>query len=256
VTETLASCSSDLTSVAEFHNVSAAYFGDIHVLRDLSLVFRSGTVTGIIGPNGAGKSTVLKTFMGFLEPRSGDIRLYGKSLKGVPSHVMALMGVGYVPQNRSLFLDLSVEDNLLLGCWPIRRDRVRVRRILERALSEFPMLGAARRSSAGALSGGQRRFLEIARALLLDPKIILFDEPTAMIAPKFAAEVYQKIKALAAQGISVVLVDQNIKPCIAVSDYIYVLELGQKTTEGTSGFFQSDDRMRAEIGRWLEVSGG
>ncbi|MGY3158851.1 branched-chain amino acid ABC transporter ATP-binding protein [Bradyrhizobium elkanii] len=242
--------------VAEFCDVSAAYFGDIHVLRNLSLIFRSATVTGIIGPNGAGKSTVLKTFMGALKPRSGDIRLYGKSLAGIPNHVLALMGVGYVPQNRSLFLGLSVEDNLLLGCWPIRHDRVRTRRILDRALTEFPMLGAAHRSPAGSLSGGQRRFLEIARALLLDPKIVLFDEPTAMIAPKFAADVYEKISELAAGGLAVVLVDQNIKPCIEVSDYIYVLELGQKTTEGTADFLKSDDKMREEIGRWLEVSGG
>ena len=118
------------------------------------------------------------------------------------------------------------------------------------------MLGAARRSPAGMLSGGQRRFLEIARALLLDPKIILFDEPTAMIAPKFAADVYEKIRTLAAEGLAVILVDQNIKPCIEVSNYIYVLELGQKTTEGTADFLRSDDKMREEIGRWLEVSGG
>jgi len=242
--------------VAEFCGVSAAYFNDIQVLQELNLQFRRGLVTGIIGPNGAGKSTVLKAFMKLVRSQAGDILLYGKSLAGIPSHVMALMGVGYVPQSRSLFLDLSVEDNLELGCWPIRHDRSNVRRAVDRALSEFPMLSDARRSQAGALSGGQRRFLEIARALLLEPKIILFDEPTAMIAPKFAIEVYDRMSALAKTGIAIVLVDQNIKPCIEISDYVYVLELGRKTMEGSSSFFRSDDRVRAEIGRWLEVSGG
>lgn len=244
------------SALISFRNVYAAYFGDIHVLKNLTLSFRSGEVTGIIGPNGAGKSTVLKTLMGFLKPSAGDIVFDGRSLLGTPSHDMVHVGVGYVPQNSSLFLDLSVEDNLILGCWPIRRDGARVRRAIDRVLGDFPMLAPFRHGRAGELSGGQRRFLEIARALLIEPKALLFDEPTAMIAPKYASEVYDHIARLARQGIAVILVDQNVRPCIQVSDYVYILELGQKTMEGDADAFRSDERIRAEIGRWLEVSGG
>lgn len=242
--------------VAEFRDVYAAYFSDIYILQKLNLSFKAGSVTGIIGPNGAGKSTVLKTMMGFLRPSSGEVLIDGKSTREVASHDMALMGVGYVPQSRSLFLDLSVEDNLLLGCWAIRRDKPKVKRAIDRVLALFPMLDSVRAKPAGALSGGQRRFLEISRSLLLEPRLILFDEPTAMIAPKYATQVYETIGSLAKDGIAVVLVDQNVRPCIQVSDQIYVLELGKKTMEGSSAFFQTDDAVRKEIGRWLEVSGG
>lgn len=239
-----------------FQAVNAAYFGDIYVLRDLSLSFRAGQVTGIIGPNGAGKSTVLKTLMGFLRPRSGHILFEGRSLNQTPSHAMASIGIAYVPQNSSIFLDLSIEDNLELGCWPIRREKKKLRESIDRVLADFPMLASARRARAGDLSGGQRRFLEIARALLLEPKALLLDEPTAMIAPKYALEVYDRIAQLARTGIAVVLVDQNVRPCIQVSDYTYIMELGRNSMEGDAEAFKSDDRIRAEIGRWLEVSGG
>lgn len=242
--------------VGQLHNVSAAYHGDIYVLRDLNVTFRSGTVTGIIGPNGAGKSTVLRTFVGLLRPRQGEVRLYGRATDRIATHELASLGVGYVPQNRSLFLDLSVEDNLLLGCWSFRKDAARVRQAVAIAVDAFPELGGRLRVPAGSLSGGQRRFLEIARALMLQPKILLLDEPTAMIAPKFAAEVYRKIIELAKQGLAVVLVDQNVRPCVRASNYLYVMELGRKTAEGPTDGMQSDAGLRDMISRWLDVSGG
>ncbi len=242
--------------IGELRGVSAAYFGDIHVLQGLDLTFNAGRVAGIIGPNGAGKSTVLKTFFGLLRPLEGDVLLNGQSVARTPSHAMAAMGVAYLPQGRSLFLDLTVEDNLLLGCWPIRSHRRAVRSAVQRALDIFPSLHDARRQSAGSLSGGQRRFLELARALLLEPKLLLLDEPTAMIAPRFAAEVYAMIRSIANEGVAVVLVDQNIRPCVEVSDHIYVLELGRKTAEGTAQDLQTDDALRDVIAGWLEVRGG
>ncbi|MET3356617.1 UNVERIFIED_ORG: ABC-type branched-subunit amino acid transport system ATPase component [Xanthobacter viscosus] len=213
-------------------------------------------MTGIIGLNGAGKSAVLKTLMGFLKPIAGEIVFDGRSLLGTPSHGMVHAGVGYVPQNSSLFLDLSVEDDLILGCWLIRRDGARVRRAIDRVLGDFPMLAPFRQGRARELSGGQRRFLEIARALLLEPKALLFDEPTAMIAPKYASEVYDHIARLARQGIAVILVDQNVRPCIQVSDYVYILELGQKTMEGDADAFLLRRSHPCRDRPWPEVSGG
>jgi branched-chain amino acid transport system ATP-binding protein len=238
--------------VMELRDVHVAYHGDIGILNGLNLGIRAGQVTGIIGPNGAGKSTALKTLYGFLRPSRGDIYLDGQAITSFSPFELANRGVGYVPQNRSLFNDLSVEDNLRLGCWPFRRDRARVARAIEAAYARFPILKEKRRDLAGSMSGGQQRFLEIGRTLVLDPKIILFDEPTAMIAPRIAREIYGFIRALPEQGISVVLVDQNVRQCAAVADHLYVLDLGRTRGEGDRQTFASDTQLRAMIAEWLD----
>ncbi|MBU1361659.1 MAG: ABC transporter ATP-binding protein [Gammaproteobacteria bacterium] len=232
--------------------VSVAYHGDIQILNEVSMAFRPGTVTGIIGPNGAGKSTALKTLYGFLKPHHGEIRLKGERLNGLPPYTFIERGVAFVPQNRSLFGDLSVEDNLRLGCWVFRGDKPRVRRALDAAYARFPILGEKRRDAASSMSGGQQRFLELARALALDPEVILLDEPTAMIAPRFSKEIYDFIKTLPSQGVTVILVDQNVRQCAAVSDYLYVLELGRNRAEGGREMFEGDSQLQRLIAEWLE----
>jgi branched-chain amino acid transport system ATP-binding protein len=160
--------------------------------------------------------------------------------------------VAYVPQNRSLFDELSVEDNLRLGCWAFRNDRRRVAEAIEVAYDHFPLLKERRKDMAGSMSGGQQRLLELGRSLAIRPSIILLDEPTAMIAPRLSREIYDFIKALPKSGITVVLVDQNVRQCVAVSDYLYVLELGRVRGEGDRASFGDDTQLRSMISEWLD----
>ncbi len=238
--------------VIEMSDVYAAYHGDISVLNGLSLKVRRGVVTGIIGPNGAGKSTALKTMYGFLTPSRGEIRLRGEVVNGRSPSEMVTRGVSFVPQNRSLFNDLSVEDNLRLGCWHFRRDKPRVQQALDRVYEMFPALREKRADLAGTMSGGQQRFLELGRSLVLEPEIVLLDEPTAMIAPRLSRELYDFIAGLPEHGITVVLVDQNVRQCAAVSDHIYVLDLGATRAEGSRETFGDDQQLREMIQEWLD----
>jgi branched-chain amino acid transport system ATP-binding protein len=236
----------------EVRDAYVSYHGDISVLQGLDLKVRRQRITGIIGPNGAGKSTALKTLYGFLRPHRGDIYLEGERVTGMKPHAFVERGVAYVPQNRSLFGDLSVEDNLRLGCWSFRRDRRRMRDALERVYEQFPILKERRRSSASALSGGQQRFLELGRALVLEPKVMMLDEPTAMIAPRVSRELYDFIETLPAKGITVILVDQNVRSCVRISHHVYILDLGQNRADGDARDFAGDARLRDMIAEWLD----
>ncbi len=248
------SAMSDVTRnpVMELREVFVAYHGDISVLNGLSLSVAEGTITGIIGPNGAGKSTVLKTLYGFLTPSAGDVMLRGERVNGVPPYEYINRGVAYLPQNRSLFDDLSVEDNLRLGCWAFRNDKRRVAEAIEIAYHHFPLLKERRKEPAGAMSGGQQRFLELGRSLAIQPSLLLLDEPTAMIAPRLSREIYDVIKTLPDAGITVVLVDQNVRQCAAVSEYMYVLDLGRVRAEGDRASFGDDTQLRDMIAEWLD----
>ena len=173
-------------------------------------------------------------------------------VNGLSPSQMVSRGVSFVPQNRSVFEDLSVQDNLHLGCWHFRRDRARVSRALERVFEMFPVLGERRDTPAGSLSGGQQRFLELGRSIVLEPEVVLLDEPTAMIAPRLSRELYEFIAGLPAQGITVVLVDQNVRQCAQVSDYLYVLDLGANRAEGDRESFGGDQELRSMIQEWLD----
>ena len=234
-------------------NVTVAYHGDITILKEVGLQARRGEVTGIIGPNGAGKSTVLKALFGFLQPHAGGtIALDGVDITALKPHQRALHGVAFVPQNRSVFGDLSVEDNLLLGCWAFKSDKARVARVLDMAFERFPILREKRADPASSMSGGQQRFLELGRALLLEPKVILMDEPTAMIAPKLSQEIYQLIRQLADEGMTIILVDQNVRQCIKVSDHVYILELGRNKADGRAEEFRRGSALRDMVAAWMD----
>jgi branched-chain amino acid transport system ATP-binding protein len=238
--------------VMELRNASVAYHGDIRILQDLTLAVRAGRITGIIGPNGAGKSTALKTLYGLLRPIEGDVLIDGAVVTGLPPWRFIDRGIALVPQNRSLFNELSVEDNLRLACWSFRRDRARVEAALERAYAQFPILKERRKQPAGAMSGGQQRFLELGRALALKPRVVLLDEPTAMIAPRLSAEIYEFIHGLPAQGITVLLVDQNVRQCVRIADHLYVLELGRNKVDGATADFARDEQLRSLIAEWVD----
>lgn len=232
-------------------NISVAYNGDITVLQGVALRAQPGEVTGIIGPNGAGKSTVLKTIFGLLTTRTGAIHMGGRDITGLKAFQRALEGIAFVPQNRSVFPGLSVYDNLLLGCWPFRKDKARITRAIAATFDKFPVLKERSASPASALSGGQQRFLEIARALVTEPKVILLDEPTAMIAPKISKDIYALTRSLADQGATIILVDQNVRQCAAISDRLHILELGRNKAEGTKEDFATDGQLKEMVAEWM-----
>lgn len=243
---------SEAPPILALREVDVAYHGDIRILQGVSLAVRPGRITGVIGPNGAGKSTSLRALYGLLRPVAGDVLMDGKVVTGLPPWRFIERGIALVPQGRSLFNELSVEDNLRLACWSFRRDKARVAEALERTYEQFTMLRDRRGDLAGAMSGGQQRFLELGRALALQPRAVLLDEPTAMIAPKVAAEIYDFIHGLPQRGITVLLVDQNVRQCVRVSDHVYVLELGRNKVDGSVARFAQEEGLRNLIAEWVD----
>ena len=240
---------SDLPPVLTARDVVAGYLPGIHILNGMSVDVLAGQVRCVLGPNGTGKSTLLKVLFGFLAPLSGEIQLGANSLNGVAAHRMGSLGVTYLPQRPSLFPFLSVEVNLRLGTWSFRRDRALARQRIERAYTQFPILSERRRQAAGTLSGGQQRQLEIARALLTEPKVMLIDEPTASIEPRIAAQIYALIARLARDGKAILLVDQNISGALGIADYVYVMRTGTLLEQGPRGDFTDD--VETLVSRWL-----
>ncbi len=217
----------------EVDSLTVSYFGDIFVLQDVSLKADRGKITCIIGPNGAGKSTLLKAIFGFLKPKSGRILYNGKEVTTLEPHRKLKAGISFITQDRSVFPTMSVEENLELGAWTFRRDGARVRKELEAIYGRYPRLRERRNVKAGRMSGGEQRMLEVGRALMTNPTTILFDEPTAGLAPNIAKEIYSEIRKLGDEGKTILLVDQNIAQGLGVSDYVYVLELGCVKYQGT-----------------------
>jgi len=230
-------------------NVVAGYLPGIHILNGMSVDVPAGQVRCVLGPNGTGKSTLLKVLFGFLPAQSGEMRLGAISLAGVAAHRMGSLGITYLPQRPSLFPFLSVAVNLRLGTWSFRRNRALARERIERAYTQFPVLNERRRQAAGTLSGGQQRQLEIARALLTDPKVMLIDEPTASIEPRIAAQIYALIAGLARDGKAILLVDQNVSGALGIADYVYVMRTGTLLEEGPRKNFTGD--VETLVSRWL-----
>ena len=239
---------SDTTPVLTVRNVVAGYVPGINILNGMSVDVLRGQIRCVLGPNGTGKSTLLKAIFGFL-PAQGEIRLGTTSLIGVPSHRMGALGVTYLPQRPSVFPFLSVEVNLRLGAWSFRRNRALLRQRMDRGYAQFPVLAERRHQAAGTLSGGQQRQLEIARALMTDPSVMLIDEPTASIEPRVAAQIYALITGLARDGKAILLVDQNIKGALGISDYVYVMRTGALFDEGPREAFAED--VETLVSRWL-----
>jgi len=239
----------DSAPVLTARNLVAGYVPGIHILNGMSVDVLAGQVRCVLGPNGTGKSTLLKVLFGFLAPQSGDMRLGDMSLAGVAAHRMGRLGITYLPQRPSLFPFLSVEVNLRLGTWSFRRDRTRARQRIEHAYAQFPILSERRRQAAGTLSGGQQRQLEIARALLTEPKVMLIDEPTASIEPRIAAQIYALIAGLARDGKAILLVDQNVSGALGIADHVYVMRTGSLLEEGPRGDFIDD--VETLVSRWL-----
>ena len=217
----------------EAKDLYVGYYRDLNILRGVSVNVQEGKITAVLGANGVGKSTLLKAIYGFLKPNAGEILLDGRSVVGIPTHKLINMGISYIPQLPGIFRWMSVEENLELGAWPFRGDKARIQRKLEENYERFPALADRRRSQAGELSGGMQRMVELGRALMTDPKVILVDEPTAGLAKLLAEDVYQMLVGLRDRdGMTIVLVDQQIRQALKIADYVYVLELGHNKFEG------------------------
>lgn len=233
----------------EVTNVEAGY-GKIQILNGLSLSANENKLTLLIGPNGAGKSTLLKTIFGFVKPSKGSIRFQGEEISSIPSHQLTSLGIGFLLQRVSVFPDLTIEENLKLGAWSFKRDTARVAQRIEYMYEKFPILKQKRKESAGLMSGGQKRMLEIARTLMPGPKLILVDEPSAGLSPKIAKEVYRVLHELKDEGITLLMVDQNIRESIAYSDYVYVLERGRVSSESAAD--EIGKNLKQVVESWLK----
>jgi branched-chain amino acid transport system ATP-binding protein len=215
----------------ELRDVQAGY-GAIQILHDVSLHVNAGEVVSIIGPNGAGKSTTFKVIMGFIEHLGGEIVFDGKSLVGQrPDRVLGL-GLGYVPQGRVVFATMTVRENLEMGGY-LERDAARLQQSMDFVYGLFPRLYERRRQLAGTMSGGEQQMLAMGRALMMRPKMMMLDEPSLGLSPRFVDEVFDKIVDLARSGLTIMLVEQNAARALEISDRGYVLELGRNRFEGT-----------------------
>jgi ABC-type branched-subunit amino acid transport system ATPase component len=212
------------------------------ILYNVFIRLKSGEMVAIIGPNGAGKSTLLKTIFGFLKPKTGRVLLNNTDITGMKPDKIVKKGISYVPQVENVFPSLTIQENLEMGAF-IRTDDFRPR--LDEVYELFPVLKERRQQRVGHLSGGQRQMVAMGRALMLDPQILLLDEPSAGLAPKFVSMIFEKIKDINATGVSVILVEQNAKEALSMADRGYVLVSGRNALDGEGQALLQDK----EVGR-------
>ena len=212
-------------ALIEFRDVVAGYTPSMMILNELTLDARAREITLLIGPNGAGKSTVLKTLFGLLQPRSGEVRLEGKVISGKTPRELLAEGIAFVPQGRNLFPSLSVLHNLELGGITLPRGELKGR--IEEVLERFPRLRERIGNQASTLSGGEQKQLEIGRALLLRPRVLLIDEPSIGLSPIIVADVFRLLRQLVEAGTTVLMVEQNVRSALKVSDRAIALDMGR-----------------------------
>ena len=211
--------------IIEFENVVAGYTPSLTILNGTTFDAREGEITLLIGPNGAGKSTVLKTLFGMLVPRAGDVRFEGERVNGRTQRDLLARGMAYVPQGRNLFASLSVRHNLELGGITLPRGDLGPR--IEEVLARFPRIRARIDNQASTLSGGEQKQLEVGRALLLRPRVLLIDEPSIGLSPKLVQDVMALLRELADHGVTVLMVEQNVRTALKYADRALVLEMGR-----------------------------
>jgi branched-chain amino acid transport system ATP-binding protein len=223
------------------------YYGKSHILHDVGLTVAEGQITTLLGRNGAGKTTTLRSLVGLTPPRSGHVTLFGRDVTGHPPYRIAASGVGYVPEGRRVFANLTVDENLRV---PIERPGPYT---LERVYGLFPRLRERKQNLGRQLSGGEQEMLSIGRALLLNPRLLILDEPSQGLAPLIVKEVFRIVAQMREEGISVLLVEQNVRMSLEISDHAYVLENGQMVYSGPAAELRADEtRIQALAGASAE----
>jgi branched-chain amino acid transport system ATP-binding protein len=220
--------------------IVAGYVPGVDVLRGCSVEVRPGEVVGVIGPNGAGKSTLVKAVFGLLRVRGGTVRLHGEDVTGRPAHEMVRRGVGYVPQLQNVFPTLTVEENLRMGVYLRPKDQARRVAAVEEL---FPLLADRRKQKAGAMSGGERQMLAMARALMMEPQLLLLDEPSAGLSPLHQDHVFDRCRMINSAGVAVLMVEQNARRCLQLCDRGYVLDQGRNAYTGTGTALLHDEKV-------------
>ena len=217
-----------MTDVLRVQDVVAGY-GEVEILHGVSIAVSEAEIVAVIGPNGAGKSTLLKAIFGLVSVRSGSVQLIGQDVTGAAPDRIVQSGMSYVPQTENVFPSLTINENLEMGAY-VRRNGLRDR--LERVYDLFPDIAPRRGERAGRLSGGQRQMLALARALMLDPKVLLLDEPSASLSPKMVDSIFEKIGDINQGGTAILLVEQNAKEALSFANRAYVLAMGENRFEG------------------------
>jgi len=219
------------------------HYGDAHVLFDVDLHVDEGAIVSLVGANGAGKSTLLKAVSGLVAPTDGDIRFRGRSIVGVAAQEIVALGISHVPEGRGLFAQMTVLENLELGAYPSRQ-RARMRESLARVFDLFPRLDERRGQNAGSLSGGEQQMLAIGRAMMANPSLLIFDEPSLGLSPIVVRTMFELVRSLNEQGMTILLVEQNIHQALQVAHHAYVLQTGHVAMQGSGPVLLEDPTVR------------
>jgi branched-chain amino acid transport system ATP-binding protein len=219
------------------------YYGMINALKGISFHVDRGEIVSLIGANGAGKTTTLHTITGLIRPRSGSVLYKGTELTHVPAHKIVSMGMVHVPEGRRIFQGLTVQENLMMGAYS-QKDKAKIEKNMELVFKQFPRLKERSRQLAGTLSGGEQQMLAMGRALLADPELIVLDEPSMGLSPLLVSEIFEIVKSFREAGKTVLLVEQNAKKAMAISDRVYVLETGSITTSGAAADLINDESIK------------
>ena len=226
----------------EVKDLHVAY-GRVRAVKGISFAVDEGQVVTLVGTNGAGKTTTLKTISGLLQPESGEIWFDGKRIDGTPAHEVVTRGLAHSPEGRRIFPRLTVEENLMLGAFA-RKDRAGVSKDMNRAFDLFPILRERRAQPAGTFSGGEQQMLAIGRAMMSRPKLLMLDEPSMGLSPLMMQRIMSTIKELQAEGVTILLVEQNAQAALSLADHGYVLEVGKIVLDGTGRALLTDENVR------------
>lgn len=229
-------------AILEIRDVASGY-GEVQILWGVGMGLEEGQLTSLVGANGAGKTTMLRTVMGLIKPWEGSVWFDGKDISHLPAHAKAEMGVILVPEGRQLFTDMSIEENLEMGASPVRA-RAHIKENLEKVYAMFPRLKERREQKSGTLSGGEQQMLAVARGIMANPVVLMIDELSLGLAPVLVLSLFESLKVLKSEGITLLLVEQNVQMALAVSDYGYVLAHGKVELQGPSRELAKDDHVR------------
>jgi len=238
-----------VTRVVDVSNLVAGYLPGVNILNGTNLYADKGELIGIIGPNGAGKSTLLKSIFGLVKVREGSIKLNGEEIAGLKPNQLVSKGVGFIPQNNNVFPSLTIEENLQMG---IYQDPSKYNERLEFVTSIFAELGKRLKQRAGSLSGGERQMVAMGRALMMDPAVLLLDEPSAGLSPVRQDEAFIRVSDINKAGVTCIMVEQNARRCLQISDRAYVLDQGKDAVTGSGRELLNDPQV---IGLYLGTLG-